>query len=265
MPNSLPRRKYDATLALWMMFLLGKHAMFGHDPPMYLRSTTATRFPSSAKVHAAIVDPVPPPRISRSKFSTCDCLDISADEAFFALFMLIPSRKLLHCESANAELCGQAACPIRGTWPDTFLSSCYCCVRSCAMATEDSGWNWNGGTQQIGLALRHHCREGPAAKLGKRCRADGDLIRRFGERGKWRVSSSKRRRHRRTPCGGIGLIILPVWPSKNLNVPFSWRTRAEPFAPRPEPKTPVGGAAVAVMTPKLGPPEKLVFGFRKFG
>jgi hypothetical protein len=42
-PNSLLRRKYDTTVALWMMFLLGRHAMFGHVPPMYLRSTTATR------------------------------------------------------------------------------------------------------------------------------------------------------------------------------------------------------------------------------
>ena len=71
MPNSLLRRKYDATFALWMMFLLGKHAMFGHDPPMYLRSTTATRLPSPAKVQAAMVEPVPPPRITRSNSSGC--------------------------------------------------------------------------------------------------------------------------------------------------------------------------------------------------
>src|ERR1700677_1398374 len=69
MPNSLLRRKYDATLALWMTFLLGKHAMFGHDPPIYLRSTTATFLPSPAKVHAATVAPVPPPRITRSSSS----------------------------------------------------------------------------------------------------------------------------------------------------------------------------------------------------
>jgi hypothetical protein len=48
------------------MFLLGKQAMFGHDPPMYLRSITATRCPWAANVHAAIVDPVPPPRITKS-------------------------------------------------------------------------------------------------------------------------------------------------------------------------------------------------------
>src|SRR5580704_3027700 len=85
-PNSLFRRKYDATLALWMMFLLGRHAMFGHDPPMYLRSTTATRFPSAAKVHAAIVDPVPPPRITKSN-SSGRVFSASADEMFFVLFM----------------------------------------------------------------------------------------------------------------------------------------------------------------------------------
>src|SRR6202030_3525973 len=54
-----------------MIFLLGKHAMFGHDPPTYLRSTTATRFPSPAKVHAATVEPMPPPRITRSNSSGC--------------------------------------------------------------------------------------------------------------------------------------------------------------------------------------------------
>src|SRR5215468_810550 len=48
------------------MFLLGRQAMFGHDPPTYLRSIAATRFPCPAKVQAAIVDPVPPPRITRS-------------------------------------------------------------------------------------------------------------------------------------------------------------------------------------------------------
>src|SRR5437879_9085604 len=89
MPNSLLRRKYDATFALWIMFLLGKHAMFGHDPPIYLRSTTATCFPSPAKVHAAMVEPVPPPRITRSNSSGCDFLRTWADEVLFVLFMRI--------------------------------------------------------------------------------------------------------------------------------------------------------------------------------
>src|SRR5882672_4985167 len=80
MPNSLLRRKYDATFALWKMFLLGKHAMFGHDTPMYLRSTTATCFPSPAKVHAAMVEPVPPPRITRSNSSNCVFMRIFLSE-----------------------------------------------------------------------------------------------------------------------------------------------------------------------------------------
>src|ERR1700739_123643 len=70
-----------------MMFLLGKHAMFGHDPPMYLRSTTTTCFPSPAKVHAAMVEPVPPPRITRSNSSGWVFLRARAGEAFFVLFM----------------------------------------------------------------------------------------------------------------------------------------------------------------------------------
>src|ERR1700722_12140536 len=69
MTNSLLRRKYDATFALWIMFLLGKHVMFGHAPPIYLRSTTATYFPSPVKVYAATVELVPPPRITRSNSS----------------------------------------------------------------------------------------------------------------------------------------------------------------------------------------------------
>jgi len=73
-PNSVLWRKYDATLASWMMFLPCRHAIFGHDSPIYLRSTTATRLPSPTKVHSAIVDPEPPPRITRSKSSTCDLL-----------------------------------------------------------------------------------------------------------------------------------------------------------------------------------------------
>src|SRR5712671_212894 len=87
MPNSLLRRKYDATFALWMIFLLGKHAMFGHDPPMYLRSTTATCFPSPANVHAAMVEPVPPPRITRSNSSGCVFLSTWADEVLSVRFM----------------------------------------------------------------------------------------------------------------------------------------------------------------------------------
>src|ERR1700758_330743 len=79
MPNSLLRRKYDATFALWIIFLLGRHAILGQEPPIYLRSMTATRFPSAANVHAAMVEPVPPPRITRSNSSGCASLKTWAD------------------------------------------------------------------------------------------------------------------------------------------------------------------------------------------
>src|SRR6266571_7374718 len=61
------------------MFLLGRHAILGQEPPIYLRSTTATRLPSPANVHAATVEPVPPPRITRSNSSGCDFLRTWAD------------------------------------------------------------------------------------------------------------------------------------------------------------------------------------------
>ena len=42
-PNSAARAASERTLAEWMMFLLGRQAMFGHDPPTSCRSTTAVR------------------------------------------------------------------------------------------------------------------------------------------------------------------------------------------------------------------------------
>src|SRR6202030_1772039 len=69
------------------MFLLGRQAIFGQEPPMYLRSITATRCPCAANVQAAMVDPVPPPRITRSKSSGCVFLGAWVDEVFSALFM----------------------------------------------------------------------------------------------------------------------------------------------------------------------------------
>src|SRR6266478_6880937 len=79
------------------MFLLGKHAMFGQEPPMYLRSTTATRLPSPANVHAAMVEPVPPPRISRSNSSGLFFLRTWADGEVSVLFMrLFLSEQQVH-------------------------------------------------------------------------------------------------------------------------------------------------------------------------
>src|SRR5579863_2142543 len=79
-----------------MMFLLGRQAIFGHDPPMYLRSITATRCPCLAKVHAATVDPVPPPRITRSNSSGSVFLSEWADEIVSTLMRLFLSERQVH-------------------------------------------------------------------------------------------------------------------------------------------------------------------------
>src|SRR6266851_99764 len=97
MPNSFLLLKYFTTFALWIMFLLGRHAILGQEPPIYLRSTTATRFPSPANVHAATVDPVPPPRITRSNSSGCVFLSTLVDEVLSVRFMrLFLSEQQVH-------------------------------------------------------------------------------------------------------------------------------------------------------------------------
>ena len=78
-----------------MTFLLGRQAMFGHEPPTYLRSITATRCPLLAKVHAASVPPVPPPRITKSYSST---LSFCPEGVFWVVLMRFNAR----CNFANA-------------------------------------------------------------------------------------------------------------------------------------------------------------------
>src|SRR5580658_6239576 len=53
-----------------MTFLLGRHAMFGHEPPTHLRSTTIARCPFCAKAPARTLPPAPLPSTSRSYSST---------------------------------------------------------------------------------------------------------------------------------------------------------------------------------------------------
>src|SRR5882757_24099 len=68
-PNSRPRCANDATLAEWIRFLLGRHAMFGHEPPNHLRSTRAVRRPSLAFVQARYLPASPLPRTRISYLS----------------------------------------------------------------------------------------------------------------------------------------------------------------------------------------------------
>src|SRR5262245_8913004 len=53
-----------------MTFLLGRHAILGHDPPIYFRSTTAVRLPSLAIAQAINLPAVPLPSTITSYSST---------------------------------------------------------------------------------------------------------------------------------------------------------------------------------------------------
>src|SRR5437016_12703671 len=70
-PNSQLVQKYDATFALWIIFLLGRQAMFGHEPPIYFRSITAVFIPCFAKDQEVNLPATPLPRIRRSYSSIC--------------------------------------------------------------------------------------------------------------------------------------------------------------------------------------------------
>src|SRR5580704_13152844 len=52
-----------------MIFLLGRQAMFGQEPPTYFRSITTARFPSLANVQARYLPASPLPSTTRSYFS----------------------------------------------------------------------------------------------------------------------------------------------------------------------------------------------------
>src|SRR5215469_13684384 len=65
-----------------MTFLLGRHAMFGQDPPIYFRSTTAVRLPSLAIVQAINLPAVPLPSTTTSYFSAVFMRFISLSAAF---------------------------------------------------------------------------------------------------------------------------------------------------------------------------------------
>jgi hypothetical protein len=65
-PNSEARNAKDRTFALWIMFLLGRHATFGQEPPISFCSITAVRWPDPAIVQARYFpdSPLPSTRMS---------------------------------------------------------------------------------------------------------------------------------------------------------------------------------------------------------
>src|SRR5882757_5117447 len=68
-PYLAARRTESATLLLLITFLLGRHAMLGHEPPIRARSTTTVRWPSRASSQAMYLPGSPPPRMTFSTFS----------------------------------------------------------------------------------------------------------------------------------------------------------------------------------------------------
>src|SRR5712692_7505532 len=60
-PNSPARATMLATPALQISFLLGRQLMFGQEPPIQRRSTTAVRWPACAMCQARYLPPSPLP------------------------------------------------------------------------------------------------------------------------------------------------------------------------------------------------------------
>src|SRR5262249_36614653 len=65
-PNDFAWCTRSATLALQISFLLGRQLMFGHDPPIHFRSTTAVRCPVLARCQLSSLPPAPLPRTRAS-------------------------------------------------------------------------------------------------------------------------------------------------------------------------------------------------------
>src|SRR5262245_5810059 len=71
-----------------MTFLLGRQAMLGQEPPIYLRSITATLLPCLASAHAMLLAPSPLPKTTMSYCSGFDELVLVAGrESELALFV----------------------------------------------------------------------------------------------------------------------------------------------------------------------------------
>src|SRR5215469_3653056 len=90
-PNSSLLQKYEATFALWMMFLLGRQAMLGQEPPIYFRSMTAVFIPLLARLHEINLPPAPLPS-TRTSYSS----GWEADVFMMKIFVVSPSCSVPH-------------------------------------------------------------------------------------------------------------------------------------------------------------------------
>src|SRR6267142_5478063 len=81
MPKRSAWRTRSATFALQISFLLGRQLVFGQEPPINLRSTTAERCPDLAMCQERYLPPSPLPRTSISKCSGWDIVNSSLFES----------------------------------------------------------------------------------------------------------------------------------------------------------------------------------------
>src|ERR1700733_1708996 len=143
-----------------MTFLLGRHAMFGHDPPIYLRSSTTTRCPSPANVQAASVAPVPSPRISTSYSSGCASSTPGKDPAAaVALAMIESLLKSLCTNPRRKPLCCQIVANWSRAQPDRGAAGL---TAECRMSVPRGSPPFNWGEH------------GPNGRLSKPWRITGD-------------------------------------------------------------------------------------------
>src|SRR5215472_3741857 len=91
------------------MFLLGRHAMFGQDPPIYFRSMTAVRLPSLAIVQPINLPAVPLPSTTTSYCSAVFIRFISYDGLSTPNFMYSSGPTNGRQDPAASELC---ICPL---------------------------------------------------------------------------------------------------------------------------------------------------------
>src|SRR5580704_9136459 len=101
-----------------MMFLLGRHAMFGHEPPTHLRSTTTARCPFCAKAPARTLPPAPLPSTSRS-YSSVEVdvfilLSVFSFEVVSVLELFQSLSDLKPARTSSERSCG---CSQAAKWP----------------------------------------------------------------------------------------------------------------------------------------------------
>src|SRR5271165_2359737 len=83
-----------------MIFLLGRQAMLGQEPPTYFRSITATCFPCLASVQAMYLEPSPLPSTTTSYSSGCGigiCIVVVSGHITFENLASICIRKRIEC------------------------------------------------------------------------------------------------------------------------------------------------------------------------